>query len=299
MMKDHHPTVQGGKMFRLPPVVRLGLYSWISIALSVAPGPLTGQWLNHPTPGIPRTKDGKPNLSAPTPRSADGRPNLSGLWQTQSAPPEVLNRLISEATNGAGEEPLSRYFINILADFKPEEAPLRPAAAELFRQRSQTFMKESPISHCLPEGMPMVEIAPAPYKIVQTPGLTLMLYERDTTFRQVYTDGRKLPDDPQPTWLGYSVGKWDGDSLVVDTFGFNDRGWLDARGHTHSEDLHLTERFHRLNFGEMEVRLTIDDSKNYVRPFTITLKQRLLPDTDLLEWFCAENEKDSTHVDGK
>ena len=126
-----------------------------------------------------------------------------------------------------------------------------------------------------------------------------MLYERDTTFRQVYTDGRKLPDDPQPSWLGYSVGKWDGDALVVETAGFNDRGWLDARGHTHSEALHLTERFQRLDFGHMEVQLTIDDPKTYTRPFTVKLKQHLLADTDLLESFCAENEKDATHIEKK
>jgi hypothetical protein len=272
---------------------------WILIAVLAAPALVSAQWLDHRTADIPRTPDGKPNLSAPAPRAADGKPSLSGLWQTLSAPPEVLKRLIPDATNGAGEEPLSQYFINIFFDFKPDQAPIRPAAAELFRQRAQTFMKESPISHCLPEGMPMVEMAPAPYKIVQMPGVTLMLYERDTTFRQVFTDGRKLPDDPQPSWLGYSVGKWDGDSLVVDSNGFNDRGWLDARGHAHSEHLHLTERFHRRNFGEMEVRLTIDDPKTYTRPFTITLQQRLLPDTDLLESFCAENEKDATHVDSK
>jgi hypothetical protein len=257
------------------------------------------QWLNYPTPGIPRTPDGKPNLSARAPRGADGKPNLSGLWQTESAPPDVLERLIPGATNGAGEEPLSQYFINIFSDFKPEDAPLRPAAAELFRQRAQNFSHESPLPHCLPEGMPLVEMAPAPYKIVQTPGLTFMLYERDTTFRQVHTDGRKLPGDPQPSWLGYSVGKWDGDSLVVDTIGFNDRGWLDARGHTHSEALHLTERFHRLDFGHMQVDLTIDDPQTYTKPFTVKLKQRLLPDTDLLESFCAENEKDAGHIEGK
>jgi hypothetical protein len=144
--------------------------------------------------------------------------------------------------------------------------------------------------------MPLVEMAPAPYKIIQTSGLTLMLYERDTTFRQVHTDGRKLPDDPQPSWLGYSVGKWDGDSLVVDSNGFNDRGWLDARGHTHSEALHLTERFRRVDFGHMDLRITIDDPKTYSRPFTIQLKQRLIPDSDLLESFCAENEKDASHA---
>jgi hypothetical protein len=265
------------------------------LALAVAPALARSQWLNHPTPGIPRTPNGKPNLSAPAPRAADGRPDLSGLWRTDSAPPEMLDRLIPGATNGAGEEPLSQYFINILTDFKPEDAPLRPAAAAAFEQRAKNFSRESPISHCLPEGMPLVEMAPAPYKIVQTQGLILMLYERDTTYRQVYTDGRKLPDDPQPTWLGYSVGKWDGDSLVVDSIGFNNRGWLDARGHMHSEALHLTERFHRLNFGEMELQLTIDDPQTYTLPFTIKLRQRLLPDSDLLESFCAENEKDASH----
>jgi hypothetical protein len=274
-------------------------YVRVLIALAIAPAFVNAQWLNHPTAGTPRTPDGKPNLSARAPRGADGKPNISGLWRTDSAPPEMLERLIPGATNGAGEEPLSQYFINILSDFKPEEAPIRPAAAALFQQRAKTFTDESPLSHCLPEGMPLVEMAPAPYKIVQTPGLTLMLYERDTTYRQVYTDGRTLPDDPQPSWLGYSVGKWDGDTFVVDTIGFNDRGWLDARGHTHSEALHLTERFHRLDFGDMELQLTIDDPQTFTRPFTVKLKQRLVPDSDLLESFCAENEKDVHHVTGK
>ena len=142
----------------------------------------------------------------------------------------------------------------------------------------------------------MLETAPAPYKIAQMVGVTFMLYERDTTYRQVFTDGRKLPQDPQPSWLGYSVGKWEGDSLVVNTIGFNDHGWLDAHGHTHSEALRLTERFHRLDFGHMEVLLTIDDPQTYTKPLTIKLKQHLLPDTDLLESYCAENEKDLIHI---
>lgn len=271
----------------------------ILIALAAAPEFISAQWLNHPTPGIPRTPDGKPDLTARTPRTADGKPDLSGLWQTNSAPREMLARLIPDATNGAGEEPLSQYFINILSDFKPEDAPLLPAAAEQLRQRAKSFSEESPLPRCLPEGMPLVEMAPAPYKIIQSPGMIVMLYERDTTYRQVYTDGRTLPDDPQPSWLGYSVGKWDGDSLVVDTIGFNDRGWLDARGHTHSEALHLTERFHRIDFGHMEVQLTVNDPKTYTRPFTVTLKQRLLADSDLLESYCAENEKDAAHLKGK
>ena len=272
---------------------------WILIALVAAQALVRAQWLNHPAPGTPRTPDGKPNLSARTPRAADGRPDLSGVWQTVSAPPDELERLIPGGVNGAGEDGPSQYFLNILADFKPEEAPIRPDAAASYRKRYQNFAKESPLSHCLPTGVLMAETAPAPYKIVQLPGLTLMLYERDTNFRQVYTDGRQLPDDPQPDWLGYSVGKWDGDSLVVDTVGFNDRSWLDARGHTHSEALHLTERFRRLDFGHMEVQVTIDDPKTYTRPFNVKLRQRLLPDSDVLESFCAENERDLAHFEGK
>jgi hypothetical protein len=280
---------------------------WIVIALNIliaivpiaAPTLARAQWLNQPTPGIPRTSDGKPNLSARTPRTADGKPDLSGLWQTESAPPEVLARLLPGGGNGSGEDAPSQYFLNILYDFKPEEAPLQPAAAAQFRQLAQSFTKESPLSHCLPTGLPMVEIAPNPYKIIQGPGMLAMLYERDTTFRQIYTDGRKLPADPSPSWMGYSAGKWDGDALVVDTVGLNERSWLDARGHTHSEALRLTERFHRLDFGHMEVQMTFDDPKTYTKPFTIKLKQRFLPDTDLLESFCSENERDLVHIQGK
>jgi hypothetical protein len=270
----------------------------ILIVLSAVPF-AQAQWLNHPTPNIPRHPDGKPNLSAPAPRGPGGKPDLSGLWQNESASAELLKRLIPDATNGAGEEPLSQYFINIFSDFKPEDVPFRPAAAQLYRERSAEFMKFSPISHCLPEGMPLVEMAPAPYKIVQTPGATFMLYERDTTYRQIYTDGRKLPDNPQPSWLGYSVGKWERDFFVVDTIGFNNRGWLDARAHTHSEALHLTERFHRLDFGHLELQLTFNDPETYTRPFTVTLKQHFLADSDLLESFCNENEKDVKHLESR
>jgi len=257
---------------------------------------LRAQWLNYPTPGIPRTRDGKPNLSAPAPRGADGKPGLSGLWVNEPAPKELRDRLIPDATNGAGEEPLSQYFINIFSDFKPGEEPILPAAAAALRERAAVFTQVSPLSHCMPEGMPLVEMAPAPYKIIQTPGMLVMLYERDTTYRQVYMDGRKLPEDPSPTWLGYSVGRWEGDTLVVESAGYNDRGWLDARGHAHTESLRLTERFRRVDFGHMELMLTVDDPKTYSRPFTVRLKQHLMADSDLLESFCAENEKDAGHV---
>jgi hypothetical protein len=253
------------------------------------------QWLNFPKPGIPRNRDGTPNLKAPAPR-AGGRPDLSGLWQTDGPPPAV-EALLFPNGNGSDEIP-SQYFINILYDFGPDE-PLVPAVAAASRQRAQNSASISLLARCLPSGLPIVEIVPQPYKIVQTPGLVAMLYERDTTFRQVYTDRRKLPADPQPSWLGYSVGRWEGDTLVVDTVGLTDQGWLDARGHTHSEQLKLTERFHRLDFGHMEVTMTLTDPETFTKPVTITLKQSLHPDTDVLEDFCNENERDVVHMGKK
>ena len=144
----------------------------------------------------------------------------------------------------------------------------------------------------------MVEYVPAPFKIVHTPDLLLMLYEADTTFRQIYLDGRKHPDDPQPAWLGYSIGKWDGDTLVIEATGFHDGSPLDASGHTHSDALHIVERFQRRDFGHMDLQITFDDPKTFTRPFTINLPLRLRPDTDLIESFCTENEKDAAHMRG-
>ena len=257
------------------------------------------QALHSPTRGTGKTPDVKPAPTARAPRRPDGHPDLSGVWQSESATSEELSRLLPGGANGLGEDPPSKYFLNILSDFRPEDAPLLPAAAASFRERSGNFSQQAPLSHCQPAGVPMAETAPAPYKIVQTPGLIVMLYERDTNFRQIYTDGRKLPEDPSPAWFGHSIARWDADTLVVDTAGFNDRGWLDARGHTHSDALRVTERFHRRDFGHMDVEITLDDPKTYARPFTIRLNQLLLPETDLIEYFCSENERDLRHFTGK
>jgi hypothetical protein len=259
------------------------------------------QWLNYPAPGTPRGRDGNPNLSAKTPRAANGKPDLSGVWQTELAPSGENERIFGDifkpfAVPGDDPRTFSKYFLNILADFKPEEAPIRPEAAELFRKRAERGASDNPSTQCLPQGIPRADLFPAPFRIIQTPGLIAILYEVDNTHRQVHTDGRKLPVDPQPAWLGYSVGKWEGDTLVVDTAGFNDKSWLDARGHPHSEDLRIHERLHRRDFGHMDLQVTVEDPKMYTRPFTIKATELLVPDSDILEYICNENEKDRPHL---
>ena len=272
---------------------------WILAMLIGAPLCARAQWLHHPAAGTPRTPDGKANLSAPAPRASNGKPDLSGIWMAESAPIADLIRMLPGGVNGLGETPPSKYFINILADFKPEDAPLLPAAAELYRQHAQNYGRDFQTTRCLPAGVPAGELVPVPFKLIQTPGEVIMLSEEDNSFRQIFTDGRKQLEDPQPAWLGYSVGKWENDWLVVDTIGFNDQTWLDAFGHTHSEALHVTERFHRLDFGHMEVEVHLDDPKTFTKPVTVRFNERLIPDTELLETFCAEDEKDVAHMKAK
>jgi hypothetical protein len=255
------------------------------------------QWLHYPTPGTPRGPDGLPNLAAKAPRAPNGKPDLSGVWQAEYAPPGENERLFGEFKNIVpGDDPrmFSKYFLDILADFKPSESPIRPEALALYRKSSNL---ESPSTRCVPQGIPRGDLDNyLPFKIVQTPGLIAVLYEESNTYRQIYTDGRKLPGDPQPAWMGYSVGRWEGDTLVVNSAGFNDQGWLDASGHPQSEELRVRERFNRRDFGHMDLELTIDDPKMYTKPFTVKATEVLLPDSDVLEYVCTENEKDRAHL---
>jgi len=259
------------------------------------------QWLHYPTPGTPRTRDGTPNLAAKTPRASNGKPDLSGVWQAAYAPPGDNERLFGDVFRDfvvPGDDPrtFSKYRLNILADFKPEEAPMRPEAAALLRKHSQS-RKDSPSTRCVPQGIPRLDLDNyLPFKIIQTPGVIAVLYEESNTYRQIYTDGRKLPADPQPAWMGYSVGHWEGDTLIVDSAGFSDQGWLDAIGHPQSEDLRIRERFHRRDFGHMDLELTIDDPKMYTKQFTVKTTEVLIPDSDVLEYACEENEKDRAHL---
>ena len=272
-------------------------YVWMLAAILGAPLLGGAQWLNVRDTATPRTRDGKPNLAAPAPR-ANGKPDLSGIWEVEGSPRKQLEKyLLPGGVNGLGEDDPNIYFVNFFEDFGFGKEPFTPEAAKLFQQRMKN--PEKATSLCPPPSMPTADTVPSPFKIVQSPKAMIVLYEGDTYFRQIFTDGRNLPDDPQPTWLGYSVGKWEGDSLVVDTIGLNDKGPLDAMGHFHSESLRLTERIHRRDFGHMEMDLTVTDPKTFTKPVTIHANFRLLPDTELLESFCSEGEQDLTHMRGQ
>ena len=267
-------------------VPAMGRVLWIAILLAGACLSTQAQWLNQPTPGAPRTPDGKVNMTGPVPRM-NGKPDLSGIWQVEAEPrgPGLF---------GLGESPNSKYFRDILSDFKRGEEPLTPEGAELLRRNTQPGVI-GPNLRCLPDGVPHADLLPEPFKVIQTPGEVLILYEVETIFRQIFTDGRKLPGDPSPTWLGYSVGRWEGDTFIVDTVGFNDLSWLDARGHGHSEDMRVEERFRRRDYGQLELTITITDPKVFTKPVTFSVVEKLLPDTDVFEHICAENEKDTAH----
>ncbi len=260
------------------------------LCIAIACLSVHAQWLNSPTPGAPRTAGGKVNMTGPV-NGVNGKPDLSGVWQVQAEPrgPGLF---------GLGESPNSKYFRDVLADFKRGEEPLTAAGQELLRQHRQPGVV-GPSLICLPDGVPHADLLPEPFKIIQTPIEILFLYEVETMFRQIFVDGRKLPADPSPTWLGYSVGKWDGDTLVVDSIGFNDQSWLDAGGHGHSEDLRVEERFHRRDFGHMDVTVTMTDPKIFTKPVTMSFVEELLADTDVFEHVCYENEKDAGHLPGR
>jgi hypothetical protein len=260
------------------------------------------QWLKYPAPGIPRTKDGQPNLSAPAPRTAAGKPDLSGVWTTDGSGPGEMERLFPGLSDLAvpGDDPrfFSKYFINVFADYKNEDVPIKPDALQIFLARAKSFGKDNPTSHCLPAGVPMGDLLPVPRRFIQLPNLLVILYEGINPQRLIYLDGRKHVLE-QPAWLGYSVGRWEGNTLVVDTRGFNDRSWLDAFGHPRTEAMHIVERFTRRDFGHIDVQMTFDDSGAYTKPFSIRFTQTLTPDTDVIEAVCAENEKDRQHLDAR
>ena len=271
-------------------------------ALVAATAAVTGaQWLNYPAPGVSRLPNGQVDLAAKPPRTADGRPDLSGVWVTELESPEEIARRSTPAANALvvpGDDPrtFSRYFFNVLSDFTDADTPMRPPTMEFMRKQGERTAGNSS-GFCLPHGLPQPDLMSyAPFKMIQTRGVIAVLYELDNTYRQIYIDGRPLPKDPQPTWGGYSVGTWEGDTLVVDAAGFNDRTRLDVAGHPHSEALHVRERFHRRDFGHMDLTVTIEDPVWYTKPITFKVTELLMPDGDVLETVCNENEKDREHL---
>lgn len=252
--------------------------------------PLAAQWLAYPTAGVPRTADGKPNLEAACPRTPDGKPDLSGLWVMQ--PNHVPN------PNFPGCEAIADEFANIGVSLKGG-LPYQPWAAALVKSRRTEQRIHDPLSHCLPIGPVRLNTLNSPSKLVQTPGLLVMLNEWNASYRQIFTDGRPLPADPNPSWNGYSSGKWQGDTLVIETNGLRDGLWLDAAGNPLTDAAHLTERFRRPDYGHMEIEITVSDPKAYTRPFTVTLHHILQVDTEMLDFVCNENEVDAPRLSDK
>ena len=257
--------------------------AFVAAALFVMHAHASSQWLDHPTKDLPRTADGKPDLSATVPRAAGGKPDLSGVWQPMRDPTDPAGGV--EGIQGP------RYLVDIMRDLKPDEVSFQPWAAELYKRRNDNSRRDNPMIRCLPPGVPRLDAYTHPYKIVQTSDLIVILYESFTMFRQIFLDGRELPKDPQPSWMGYSTGRWDGDVLVVESSGFTDQSWLDGSGHPHSDAMHVTERFRRRDLGHMEVEVVIDDPKAYTKPIHYVQPQVLLADTDLIEYICTENAK--------
>ena len=248
---------------------------WI-VSAFLAAVPALAQWIDYKTPGIPRLPNGKANLTAPAPRTSDGKADLTGIWRAGAA--------------GAGGQYGYDYDVT-----QTNTDNLLPAARALRMQRVQDFRKDSPLSRCQPVSIPFLNFRGLS-RIVQTPALLVILYESpNSPHRTIFTDGRGLPEDMNPTWLGYSAGHWEQDTLVVNTAGFNDKGWLDVGGNPQTETLKLTERYRRSDFGHLQTDVTFDDPKTFAKPFTIGMAKTLQADTELLEDVC-ENERDSGHL---
>ncbi len=275
--------------------------AWITIlALAALCPALFAQWPSFPTAAAPRTANGKVDLTAPAPKTADGHPDLSGVWDRGVAPGTLIAPPAAPPAGGFGATPLPgpRPFQN-LPSLLPGGLPFQPWAAELRKARLAENSKDHPDAHCLPLHPVQLHSHPQPRKIIQTPGMVLIVYEANDGLRQIFTDGRPLPADAEPWWFGYSSGKWQDDTLVVETTGFRDMGWLDEEGTVITTSGKLTERFRRVNYGTLEIEITVDDPKAFTRPWTVKLNQRLMPDTELIEFVCQENNRSLPHLVGK
>jgi hypothetical protein len=267
-----------------------GIRGSVVLAVTVlwlAAPPADGQWPAYPTPNVPLDANGEPDINGPVPRTPEGRPDLTGIWQRAGAQGRSGNE---------GEPPLAT-FGNIGANME-EGPPLRPWARELKERRMADNMKDNPDAHCLPLGYMQYHLHPQPREIIQTPKQIVILYEANYGVRQIFTDGRELPDNgPLPWWYGYSVGRWEGDTLVVESTHFRDGGWLDVNGTPLTDEATITERYTRTDFGHMQIDVTIDDPKAFTEPFTVRVEHEVMLDTNLIEFICLENEQSSRHFD--
>ena len=266
-------------------------FSVTAVLLAAITMPAPAQWLNYPTAGVPKMANGSPNLAAPTPKTPDGKPDLSGLWAN-------MCQLNKQTVLCAPEFAVPQEFGNIGRGITGG-LPYQPWAADLVKTRRAENGKDDPTTHCLPGGVAKLHTSALLRKIVQTPGLVVFLTERNASYRQIFTDGRPLPEDPNPSWNGYSTGHWDGDTLVVESIGFGDGQWLDRSGSPLTSSAKMTERFRRPNYGTLEIDLTVNDPKAYTKPWTIHLAQSIVLNTELMDFICLENEKDFPHLVGK
>jgi len=262
-------------------------FVWMTVVIAVVSGPsVAAQWLTYPTAGVPRLPDGSPNLRAVTPRTPDGKPDFSGIWEpdmNRPCPPD-----------GCADMKVPQEFVNIGWSLK-EGPPYQPWAATARKERIEQQGKDDPVSRCVPGGLVKLHTTPQLRKIIQIPGLLVTLNEMDASYRQIFTDGRPLPPAVElPSFKGFSVGTWEGDTMVVQTTGFPDGIWLDRSGSPLTDAAKITERWRRLDYGTMEIDIMIDDAKAYTRPWAITLTHRIVLDTDLLDYICTENEKDAS-----
>ena len=258
--------------------------------------PLSAQWFHYPTPGVPRLSNGKPDLNAPAPKAADGKPDLSGVWLISNALP--CPKDLRDGDNCIEKIPLSHEAVDFGSSI-PGGLPYQPWAAALVKQRVADLSKDDPHARCMPPNFPRAFAFPHHQKMIQVRGLLVILDEFNASYRQIFTDARPFPEDPQPLWNGYSSGKWDGETLVVQSMGFRDDLWLDMRGNHMTSAAKVTERFRRPNYGSLEIEVTVDDPKAYTKPWTVTLKQALQVDTELADEICLENEQSVRHMTGK
>ena len=271
---------------------RLAIAASLACAISTT---VFAQWPSFVRQDTPRTSEGKPDLNAPPPRLPNGKVDFSGTWESRIPPSGRLGGPMVPNIPGSDAPPLAAFF-NIGQNIK-EGLPFTPWAAELRKQRMASNSKENPDANCLPLGFMQLDTHSQPRKVVQNANDMVITYEANSGQRNIYTDGRALPsNDPQPWWYGYSVGKYDGDTLVVETIGLRDDGWLDVNGAPFTNSAKITERFRRPTYGRIELDITVEDPKAYTKPWTVRVNWRLAADEELIEFICNENNLDVRHL---